>query len=190
MKRIQLTLSLIILAAATGAGVWMYLEARGPSSDTPVTGMLAEDVDLLMKGDVLISEHNQGRLSLEVSGRDLSYAQDMSQINLDQPKIWLWPQDGGSYYIQGESGVYLLDPPELELRGRIQGVSEQGYLLQTDWLRYLPDESRAETDAEVVVSRQEFRLAGTGMRFDLDGRGFEVLSRARLVVSHLNPGKR
>jgi LPS export ABC transporter protein LptC len=196
MKRFQLIISMVLFAGVIGAGVWLYFETRAPEPESTLSKMLEQDVDMAMSGEVRLHEISSGRLSLELFGQDLAYNEKSGRVRIEQPRIRAYPPgEGTSFFVQGDRGFYFLNLPEFEIRGRVSGESDEGYLLETEWLRYSPEKRLVETDAQVVIKRSEgsggldFKLTGRGVKFDLDHRVLLVSSDAKLVVKRLNQGE-
>ncbi|GEM_PF-6990793 len=189
MKRFQLIISMVLFAGVIGAGVWLYFEARMLAPENTLSRMLEQDVDMAMSGEVRIHELSSGRLSLELFGQDMAYTEKSGRIRIEHPRIHAYPEDGMSFFVQGDRGFYLLDLPEFEIRGRVRGESDDGYQLETEWLRYSPESRLVETEAKVMIKKPGFKLTGTGVKFDLEHRTLLVSSDAKLLVKSPNPGE-
>jgi LPS export ABC transporter protein LptC len=189
MKRIQLIISLMLFAGVIGAGVWFYYSTKGAENKSSIPEILGDDVDLVMNGEVLIRELSKGKKSIEIKGRDLSYMEESGEIRLKKPRIKIWPEKGETFIIKGKKGAYFSELKKMEIRGQVRGETKDGYRLETEWLNYFTTSQLAETDAPVKISRDDFKMTGTGMKFYVENRKLDILSDVKVVIKNLGKEK-
>jgi LPS export ABC transporter protein LptC len=98
------------------------------------------------------------------------YSEDNKQVSLKDFRLEIQPLDGNqdlkSMEITGEKGVYNEETKEVVGEGDIQGHSQSGYNIFTEYILYGKTDCIVRTDKPVRLTGPYFSVTGKGLIFD------------------------
>ena len=108
-------------------------------------------------------------------------SKDKKSISFKQFKLKLEPVDKPTIDIEGNKGIYNMSSGEINLHGDIKGVSDDGYKIDTEHLKYLHKSGQLQSEEPVKIMGPNFSLKGRGLKFDLKR---EILTIKSNVTTH------
>lgn len=121
-----------------------------------------------------------GRVLYRLQAARVEHYPDDNRLQLARPDLRYFPPDGTTWQVVADAGRIYDDGGRVFLDGsidmqRLAGDSPPLRLVTRDLL-IRPREGYAETAARAVITRPGSRLAGTGMRVDMEERRLELLA--------------
>ncbi|PVZ71919.1 LPS export ABC transporter periplasmic protein LptC [Pelagibaculum spongiae] len=171
MKKRSFTTAAVIAVIAAG---WYFKPA---AIDTVILDRSAQpEVVQEMQQFQQIRLNSQGRAIDNLSGKSLQQMQDGSS-QIQAPEI----KSSQGWLIQADIAQIEPSSDEFTLSGNVvmSSTKDFGSALKTEQLRYLQQQQRAQTDKEVTISGDQYRLAGQGMRIDLEAGTMQLLANTR-----------
>lgn len=94
-------------------------------------------------------------------------------VELEMPKADISLKDGSWLVLTAESGLYSRTEKKLTLQGAVNLFHDSGYEFRTE---------RSEVDLEQGIAEGRSRVEGQGPFGDLEGEGFRLLEKGRVIV--------
>ena len=171
MKKRSFTTVAVIAVIAAG---WYF---KPVTIDTVILDRSAQpEVVQEMQQFQQIRLNSQGQAIDNLSGKSLQQMQDGSS-QIQAPEI----KSSQGWLIQADTAQIEPSSNEFTLSGNVVMTSTKdfGSALKTEQLHYLQQQQRAQTDKEVTISGDQYRLAGQGMRIDLEAGTMQLLANTR-----------
>ncbi|MBN2124117.1 MAG: LPS export ABC transporter periplasmic protein LptC [Deltaproteobacteria bacterium] len=102
-----------------------------------------------------------------LDAREAIFSRDRRLISFRSFKLRLEPQDRAPIELEGESGSYDRDLQEIRVHGNLRGVTEDGYRIFAEHLRYDHRSGDFTTEDPVTITGPFFSLQGEGLHLNL-----------------------
>ncbi len=163
------------------------MEFRGRRSSVLLFSLLtipARQPNVEIRGfNFVEAKQNKKSMEIRAAAADVYKPEDL--MVLKEPLTLLWSKERAPYRVNGAVGVLKTATRDLEVRGGSQLLSPDELLFVTEKLRYDPAANDFLSDESVEVRRLRmnsdaaFKLAGQGLRIDLDRSLYEIHSKVR-----------
>lgn len=177
MRNTVVMLVLAIFAAAT----WFVTLPRQDAAPVVDRGADTEPLGYYARGARLSGTDENGRLTYRIFAERLDEVPGAERLQLTGVTVDYWPVDDAPWALSAATATYARDGSEIELMGQVEvrnspsdGTKTQR--IATERLRFLPDNSRAETDEPVEIRVGDWQLRALGVRADLKERTLKLES--------------
>ncbi|MCB2190386.1 MAG: LPS export ABC transporter periplasmic protein LptC [Deltaproteobacteria bacterium] len=92
------------------------------------------------------------------------YEENTGKVYLDQVAVEFYQKNGDPIYLSGDQGVYNQKTHTITLKGNVDGRTDDGNQLLTSVITYREKDKTAETDAEVTIQGERYKVVGQGMQ--------------------------
>ena len=140
------------------------------------------------EGDILKNVHytqnnpdDKMKWVLDASEGHLS--KDKKSISFRKFKLKLEPADKPKMDLEGNEGNYNMSSGEIILNGDVHGITDNGYKIATDQLRYLHKSGQLESEEPVKIIGPYFSLKGQGLNIDLKSETITIKSNVTVNYS-------
>lgn len=161
-----IAVALALLALGTLAGC--LGDTEGPSRALP--GEKIPDVRL---HQMEVTEVKDGAKQWHLKAARAEYERASGLGRLRQVEVTFYPGSGEPVVVRSERGTFDSRAKEIELAGNVRGVGAP-YRLYTDSLHYHPKERMLEAEGPSRLESGGVRVAGSGLRYDIESRQFSI----------------
>jgi LPS export ABC transporter protein LptC len=95
-------------------------------------------------------------------------------VHSHQVKAFLYDPDDSATLVTGREAKYVLNQKDLEIFGNVHTVFPDGFELQSEYLRYLPNEKRIVIPREYIVHGEGKQSDNQRMRFVSQGMDYKM----------------
>ncbi|HOF04202.1 MAG TPA: LPS export ABC transporter periplasmic protein LptC [Syntrophales bacterium] len=172
-----ITAVLILIAAA----VLFYLWERGKEEAQKVLKILPDHVDMQLR-DVHYTDVSADGAKWDIRANTVTYGRRENLAVFDQVTVEMTMADGRTYRLTGKEGFYWTATKDMEVRGNVVIISDQGDRITTDKLFYTEKNKTLHTDAPVILDNEKTRIHGQGMRLSMNDRRLELMSHVKAII--------
>jgi len=171
-----LVISLILLIIMTIAGfLYRWMGKGGSSFNIPKIVP-----DLKIEG-VHLTRVVAGKTEWELRAISADFFKEKGVTSLEAPKVIFFGKDGKKIEITGRKGEVFNNTNDVALLGDVKIISEAGYTLQSDSLRYFSEKKIVATESKVNLKGSKMEIEGVGMEADI-GRDRVVIKKSVKAV--------
>ena len=180
MSKRRLRLILSVIASILILGYWGFHEPEYPLPPLP-SEQAERQIDGFISGAVSVEYDEQGLPKQQLTSKRMTHYPVSDKTLLETPEVILFRQDRAPVLIQAEEGEVGPDNIEIFLRDQVAVVEQepQGFSLETDYLRLVPDNDFAETDAAVTLRSKSGETKANGMKAYLAEDRLQLLEKVR-----------
>lgn len=163
---------LALLALAAGAAAACKGAKQPPVATFATVGDSADQV-MFNARSILTDE---GLLRAELHADTAFFYDDNSRIEMRQVQVTFYKENGAkSATLTSREGTYLTRAGNMEARGNVVVVSEDGRRLETPQLRYDQQRDQISSDSAFVLTEPGRRLTGIGFVSDPNMTNVRIL---------------
>jgi len=118
-----------------------------------------------------------------LDAKEVQFSKDRTFMSFRNFRLKLNPENKPSIQLEGESGDYDKSSSQLHLRGDLQGHTDNGYRILTDYILYSQKEGYLKTDKPVKIIGPFFSVTGQGMYLNLDGETLSIMSDVTTLIN-------
>ena len=150
--------------------------------DGPVEEDVVSKEGLKIK-DIHYTQSDPGaKVKWVLDAREVTFSEDRNSILFSDFLLSVEPLDKPWFRLKGKKGNYLRDSEDMELRGDLEGTSQNGYRITTELMKINDKKGHMKTDKAVSISGPFFSVKGTGLFMDLEKERLKILSDVTTVV--------
>ncbi|MEJ2587875.1 MAG: LPS export ABC transporter periplasmic protein LptC [Deltaproteobacteria bacterium] len=180
MKRHWPLLGLLLLLVVVG---FYFVKAGTKIIKAPA---LLKDIvsgeGLRLKDIHYAQDNPDDRVKWVLDAKEVSFSSDRETIRFKAFTLRVEPEDRSGFQLKGDRGKYTKNNGKIELWGNLDGSSEDGYRIQTEYAMINEKKALLHSDRAVKISGPYFQVNGKGLKADLNGKRFEVLSAVTTVI--------
>ncbi len=113
---------------------------------------------------------------------EVKFSGDRQFISFHDFRLKVSPSDRSSFEVTGKNGDYSRATGELNLQGDLKGISEDGYRVITESIRFDEKKGILTNNKPVQILGPFFSVKGEGMFVDLRKKRLKILSRVTTVL--------
>ena len=117
-----------------------------------------------------------------LDAREVKFSKDRQHIFFKDFKLILEPESRPSIELEGKGGDFNKTTSEINLRGNLNGSSDNGYKIVTEHLLYNQKGGYLNTEEHVEIIGPFFSISGQGMHYNLEQQNFLVKSQATALI--------
>ena len=117
-----------------------------------------------------------------LDAREVKFSKDRQHIFFKDFKLILEPESRSSIELEGKGGDFNKTTSEINLRGNLNGSSDNGYKIVTEHLLYNQKGGYLNTEEYVEIIGPFFSISGQGMHYNLEQQNFLVKSQATALI--------
>ena len=175
----------LLLMAFLALGTW-WLVKNSPQAEAPrAAAPVRSDPDYVMNGFALQRFDAQGRLKLQVEGRQMRHYPDTDRIEVDGVQIRAVAEDGRVTLAMARKAIGNGDGSEMQLLGgaEVRSTDASGAPLEmkSEFLHAFFVTERVRSHLPVEVRRGESRFTAAGLSYDHPARLLELAGPMRGV---------
>jgi LPS export ABC transporter protein LptC/lipopolysaccharide transport protein LptA len=114
---------------------------------------------------------------------------DQNIANLKGVKVVFYNTDGKIFKLFGDEGTVNLDSKEARLHNNVRIESDDGYVIKTQELKFIPKIMLLTTDEKVVLEGPSVLLKGQGLRGKVEKRTISLLKDVTTEIKNSKPDK-
>ena len=139
--------------------------------------------------DEIIPEEGLSSKNIEVSQTDpdkgitwrlkadeFNYSKDGQKVQFLKFSMKIEPEEDLHIELEGNRGEYNKGNNEINLYGELKGITDAGYEIYTEHIKFKQNEECLRTDEKVKFVGPYFTITGKGLYVDLKNETLEVLS--------------
>ncbi|MEE4353767.1 MAG: LPS export ABC transporter periplasmic protein LptC [Desulfatiglans sp.] len=129
--------------------------------------------------------HNDPREGVKwiLDAKEVKLSGDKKNIFFTDFFLTVESENRASIKVKGKRGSYSQDSGEINLWEDLEGFSEDGYRIVTEYLMVNEKAGHVSTDKPVKIYGPFFSVAGTGLFFDLSSERLKVLSDVTTTIT-------
>ena len=117
-----------------------------------------------------------------LDAREVKFSKDRQHIFFKDFKLKLEPESRPSIELEGKGGDFNKATSEINLRGTLNGSSNNGYRIVTEHLLYNQKDGYLNTEEHVKITGPFFSISGRGLHYRLDRDNFRVKSHVTTLI--------
>ncbi|HPX81045.1 MAG TPA: LPS export ABC transporter periplasmic protein LptC [Syntrophales bacterium] len=177
-KTLPVITAVLVLMAAS---ILFYLWEQGRKEADKALKILPDHVDMQVR-DVLYTDVSADGAKWEIRAKTVTYGRQDNLAVFDQVAVMMIMTDGRTYRLTAEEGRYWTATKDMEVKGDVLVISDQGDHITTDKLNYTEKDKLLHTDAPVMLENEKIILRGKGMRLYTKTRRIELLSQIKATM--------
>jgi len=131
----------------------------------------------------LVEEHAEEGYKFILDADKATSSQNEERVTLTGVGLRFERKDGHNMEIKGAEGDFNKSLYEISLRGDVQGRSDEGYNLSTEYIVYNQKEGVLKTDELVKMSGPFFTVSGRGLLFNPEGETLKIISGVTTIIN-------
>ena len=129
--------------------------------------------------DVFLTEDKGGEKAWELKAEWARMYRENNKTLLEDIRVKVFIQNRKPIHITGESGELNNESKDIQIRGNVEVISEDGYTLRTEELKWLSEKREIVTEKAVWIAGKTFRLNGNGLRLKVDEQRFRLENKVK-----------
>jgi LPS export ABC transporter protein LptC len=129
----------------------------------------------------LVEEHGEEGYKFILDADKATASQNEERVTLTGVGLRFESKDGHNMEIKGAEGDKIQN--EISLKGGVQGRSNDGYSLSTEYIVYNQKEGVLKTDELVKMSGPFFSVSGRGLLFKPEGETLKIISDVTTIIN-------
>jgi LPS export ABC transporter protein LptC len=113
---------------------------------------------------------------------EVNMSKDRQHISFNRFHFKLEPENNFTIDLVGSSGDYDRTSDEINLRGELEGHTENGYRISTDHILYKQKKGNLNTDGTVEITGPFFSVTGKGLHINLEKETIRINSNAKTLI--------
>lgn len=138
--------------------------------------------DLKIEG-VHLTRAVAGKVEWELRAVSADLFKEEGVTRLKSPKVTFWGNGPKRIELTGNKGDVFNNTNDVVVSGDVKVVSTDGYVLQTDYLRYVSEKKIVTTDSKVTLNGKGIDIEGVGMLADIDSNRIYIKKKVIAVLS-------
>lgn len=90
-------------------------------------------------------------------------------------------KSGNNILVTADSGIIKNDNNDIDLKGNVKVSSNDGYVLETENLKWMSEEKMVQTDDEVDINGTDVRITGKSLTVDVENETLEIFSNVKVL---------
>ena len=181
MKRTKLILlfSIIVIIGFSLVTLWINFQGKKVAEEKEKLPTVSTGGADMRLEKIHFVEDKQGQKTWELEATSVQQYQNNNLMVLEKVKVTVYAKEGRTFTISGNEAKFYQDSKNMALVGDVVLTSSDGYRLKTHTLSYDNSEKKVTTSDPVEIDGEQFRLVGTGMVVDFEGKTFKVMNRVK-----------
>ena len=118
-----------------------------------------------------------------LDAKEVEFSRDRTIMYFKHFRLKLNPENRTAIQLEGKGGDYDKRSRELNLRGDLQGQTDNGFKIFTDHILYSQKEGYLKTDKPVKIVGPFFSLAGQGLYLNINGETLSIMSDVTTLIN-------
>jgi len=177
-KTLPVITAVLVLMAAS---ILFYLWEQGRKEADKALKILPDHVDMQVR-DVLYTDVSADGAKWEIRAKTVTYGRQDNLAVFDQVAVVMIMTDGRTYRLTGKEGRYWTATKDMEVKGDVVIISDEGDRITTDKLHYTEKDKLLHTDSPVMLENEKIILGGKGMKLYTKTRHIELLSQIKATM--------
>lgn len=110
------------------------------------------------------------------------FSEDNQRISFDNFELNLSPDTERSIRLNGDMGNFNRSQKKLELKGRLKGLTNDGYRLSADHIIFSQDEGTLKSEEKIYLSGPFFTVKGRGLHVDIAEMNMKILHDVTALI--------
>ena len=163
------------------AAYYLINSRSGDIKDSLVSQLIpAEGIKL---ENIHYIQHNpEEGMKWTLDAQAVTFSEDREHISFKDFHLRLEPENRAPVELLGQGGKYSKSLDEIQLWGKVRGVFEDGYQVDTERLLYQQREGTLKSDDYIQIDGPFFSVTGKGLRLDLKRKTLLVQSDVKTVI--------
>jgi len=170
-------LLLLIVAAAILFYLWEQAKEEGKKS----LKVLPDHVDMQVR-DAIYTDVSADGSKWEIKAKTATYMRLDKIALFDEVVVKMITAEGRTFVMTGKQGRLWTETKDMDIKGDVVIVSDQGDRITMDDLKYTEREKTLRTGSEVMLENARAKLTGRGMKISLSERRIELASHVAAVI--------
>lgn len=161
-RQVRWVIIAVLVAVSGTIGFYIFW-----SSDVGISvgsiSVIGTDADLKMDR-VHIVQNKQGIKSWEMWADTAKVYRKKNYTKMENIHLRFYPENGKIMDVTADKGLMENESRNMRLRGNVLIKTQDGISMRTEALQFRPKEKRIDSDEEILVKGETFRLRGIGLR--------------------------
>lgn len=123
--------------------------------------------DLKIEG-VRLTRAVAGQTEWELSAKSADYYREKGVTHLELPEVVFYTRGDGRIRLTGVKGEVFNATNDVVISGDVKIVTTDGYIFQSDYLRYLSGKKMVTTESKVFLKGTGMNIEGVGLSADIE----------------------
>ena len=113
---------------------------------------------------------------------EVRFSKDRQHISFNKFHLKLEPENNFAIELSGAEGDYDKTSDEINLRGVLEGHTENGYRISTDHILYQQKEGNLKADGPVEITGPFFSVRGRGLHVNLEKETIRIIHDTQTLI--------
>ena len=173
---------LVCLALLVSLVAFYLIRAVKEAPNEPLIKEIMSGEGLKLKDIHYTQDDPEKSLKWVLDAKEVSFSEDRSDIAFQEFQLSLLPDENASFKLKGERGDYSRNTGMIELWGNLEGFSDDGYLMETEYMLVNEKTGQMSSDKPVKISGPYFSVVGKGFFVDMENEKIKILSNVTTTV--------
>ena len=114
--------------------------------------------------------------------KEVNITENNKFVTFSDFKLRLDPENRPSFSLKGKTGEYSRESGEIELKGDLEGVSDDGYTIVSEKVSINEKTGQMSSNAPVKIFSSFFSVEGLGFTADLKTETIKILSNVTTTI--------
>jgi LPS export ABC transporter protein LptC len=169
-------LVLVVLAYLIGGGMDSTQEFA-PSGLPGEQGLKLENIHYTQ-------DDPDEKVKWSLHAKEVRFSQDRQLLSFSDFHVVLEPEGRPRIQLTGRHGDYDKNSGRMDLRGDLQGHTNDGYTILTEHMFYDRNAGFIKTEEPVQIMGPSVSVSGEGLYLDLEMGTLRILSRVETTIDH------
>ncbi|MDO8444550.1 MAG: LPS export ABC transporter periplasmic protein LptC [Deltaproteobacteria bacterium] len=155
-------ISIILVLAITAAG-FLYIWSHKGGAPFKIPKIIPD----LKIAEVHLTRSVAGRTEWELKATSADYFREEGVTRLESPEVTVYGNGDKRIELRGDEGKVFNNTNDVALSGNVNIVTSDGYIFQSDSLRYSSGKKVVTTESKVFIKGKRMEAEGVGMVADI-----------------------
>jgi LPS export ABC transporter protein LptC len=162
-------------------GFFLIKAAYKGAEDMALTELVPEE-SLRLENIHYIQDNPDEGAKWILDADEIKFSKDMQHISFNNFRFKLEPENNFTIDLVGSSGDFDRTAGEINLRGNLEGHTENGYRISTDHILYKQKEGNLSADGPVEIDGPFFSVTGSGLQVNLEKETIRIISNTKTSI--------
>ncbi|HBO84481.1 MAG: LPS export ABC transporter periplasmic protein LptC [Deltaproteobacteria bacterium GWC2_42_11] len=182
-KRTKILLAALLLASISAIGVSLFINFQSRNGIKDTYQKVSSNASATINNIHYIEDKN-GRKEWELDALKAEYFKEDDTTIFEDVKVIFYAKDGKTFVVKGKRGKLVNQTKDVEINGDVSVISEDGYKLTTESLRFEAGIKQIKTDDRVFLTGSTIDVEGVGLLIDINKETVSVLKNVRTVLKN------
>jgi LPS export ABC transporter protein LptC len=170
-----------IIAIFAVIGLFLIKAGHEGVEDTILTDLIPDE-GLRLKNIHYIQDNPDEGAKWILDADEVKFSKDRQHLSFNKFHLKLEPENNFAIELVGSNGDYDKTSDEINLRGDLEGHTENGYRISTDHIIYKQKDGHLKADGPVEINGPFFSVTGRGLYVNLGKETIRIISNTTTFI--------